>query len=275
MPLLLAFTDACPQESIDMSQPSQWYTMAAIGVALEQNPFQIGLVAPSLLGPTQILKLPDPKALSASLQPNATAPFRIWKSIRGEGRRAKALEHLLTSCQAGQCVFLSHSTMSQLVDNVADRYLAACSGLVRKAGLVGYPEYVIDCSPFGEQIFLTRQRLVSLTWIAHSLSIFLQKSREALGNVEALFIHDNLPFNRENDITSVRALLNALDPGRVHFMTERDQFEFAPVDNLAAATHDFIAHKDMTIQTWVWRHGRPTNFYMTMDRGDGTFTRFI
>jgi len=273
---LLFFTDACPQESIDTSQSWKWYTTAAIGVGLEQNPFAVPLVAPSLLGSAQLVRLPDPKMVSAALRPDDPAPFRIWKNIKGKERREKALNRLLASGHAGKCLFLSHSTLSQFVDGVADMYLTnSCRGFVRKHGLIGYPEYVINCSPFAGEIFVTRQRLISLTWLVHCLRIFFQKSSESFGNVEALFIHDNLPFNREDDITIVRALLNALAPGRIHFMTERDQFEFAPADNLAVATNDFIAGKDPTIQKWVWKDGRPRNFYMTADEGNGTFTRYI
>jgi hypothetical protein len=276
MAFLLAFTDACPQEYLDTSQAWTWYTMAAIGVALEQSPFAVGLVAPSLDGISQVVRLPDPKVLAASLQPDATAPFRIWKNIRGEKRRANALERLLSACRAGRCVFLSHSTLSQFADNIAQRYLAQlCHGFVAKPGLIGYPEYLVTCTPFGGQVFLERQRLFSLVWIVHCLRVFLQKSREVHANAEALFIHDNLPFNREEDIAVVRKLLNALDPGRIHFMTERNQFEFAPADNLAAATNDFIAGRDPTIQKWIWKDGRPKNFYMTMDEDNGTFARYI
>lgn len=250
--------------------------MAAIGIAIADSPLTSPILAPSLGGATPLLRIPDPAAISRSLQPDATAPFRDWKNIRGPDRRAAALGRLLAACRAGQCVFLSHSTLSQFADGIASRFLAEyCRGFVVKDGLIGLPEYSVDCAPFGSVVRLSRQRLVSLIWVVHCLRVFLQKSREALGNVDAVFVHDNLPFNRPTELIAVRAFLNALDPGRVHFITDRSQFSFAPADNLAAATNDFITGKDATIQQWVWAGGRPGNFYMTADEDDGKFTRFI
>ena len=276
MACFVAFTDACPQESITPAGPVIWHTMAAIGVLIRDSPFASGLVAPTLHGAVPVIRIPDPDLLSKSLQGVTAAPFRIWKKVRGQKRRRQALGRLLDACRSGACVFASHSTRSHLADQITDRYVAEyCYGIVRRVGLVGQPEYAVYCPQLGREIMLARQRLVSLAWIVHCQRVFLQKAREAVGNVEALFIHDNLPFDRDEEIAVVQTLLNALDPGRVHFMTERKSFQFAPSDNLAAASNDFITGKDWTIQQWVWKEGRPKSFYMTMDEEDGSFKRYI
>lgn len=276
MRCILAFTDASPQESINLHGPHVWHTMAAVGLILEDDPFASGLSVSGIHGVGRLIRIPDPKRLAAALQPDARSAFRSWKNIRTPKRRRIALERLLSACRSGHCLFLSHSTLSHLAERVTDRYLSRyCSAIVQRSLLIGHPDYVMTLPSTGARFPITRQRLVSLTWIVHCLSIFLHKVREAFGNVNALFVHDNLPFNREEDIAIVQALLDAQDPGRIHFMTDRRQFEFAPTDNLAAATNDFITGRDSSIQTWIWKGGRPRNFYMTMDEENGSYARFI
>lgn len=276
MSCFLAFTDACPQESINVQGVKTWHTMAAVGMILEGNPFANGLLVPGVLGDKKLIRIPDPQKLAESLQPDTRAAFRSWKDIRTTKRKRKALWRLLAACQAGKCLFLSHSTLSHLAAGVATNYLGRfCSGFVRKSLLIGQPGYIVSLPSTGVEVYLNEQRMISLVWVVHSLSIFLHKARESFGNMDGLFVHDNLPFNNEEDIAIVQLLLNAQDPGRIHFMTERDQFEFAPSDNLAAATNGFISGTDHTIQTWIWKEGRPRNFYMTADEENGTFTRFI
>lgn len=276
MAVFLAFTDACPQESIDTDGPRTWHTMAGIATILDDNPFAPGLLVPGLTGPKQLIRIPDPNGLAKLLQPDAQIAFRSWKNIRTPKRKRKALDRLLKACSSGKCLFLSHSTLSNFAEGIAEKYLEVfCSSFVKKSILIGHPEFAITIPQSGLPLFVTRQRIVSLTWIAHCLSVFLFKAREAFGNLDGLFIHDNLPFNRDDDIAIVQALLNAQHPGRIHFLTEQRNFEFAPTDNLAATTNDFVSGKDSTIQSWVWKEGRPRNFYITVDEGNGTFSRFI
>jgi hypothetical protein len=276
MPCFFAFTDACPQESIDVLGAPVWHTMAAIGTVLPESPFASGLVVPTLRGIATVVRIPDPQALASSLQSDAGVAFRSGKKTRGKERRRRAVDQLLSACDAGRYWFLSHSTLSHLVDGIADRYLNGyCTGFVRRQGLVGQPDYVVSCPPHGKQVFLSRQRMVSLTWVAHCLLLFHKKACEAAGNVEAMFVHDNLPFDRDEEAAVLGALLHREDPGRIHFMTEQNDFEFAPTDNLAALANDCIAGRDSAIQQWVLKGGRPRNFYMTMDEEDGSFTRFI
>lgn len=276
MAYLLAFTDACPQEFIAIDEPRIWHTMAGIATILEEDPFACGLLVPGLTGPKRVIRIPDPKGFASYLQPDAQIAFRSWKNIRTPKRKRKALDRLLKACSSGKCLFLSHSTVSDFAEGIAEKYLGTyCSAFVKKSIIIGHPEFVITIPPSEVPIFVNRQRIVSLTWIVHCLSVFLFKAREAYGNVDGLFVHDNLPFNREEDIAIVQALLNAQDPGRIHFLTEQRNFEFAPTDNLAATTNDFVTGRDSTIQSWVWKEGRPRNFYMTVDDGNGTFSRFI
>lgn len=250
--------------------------MAAIGVFLEQESIFSRLLSTGLEGATPLLRIPDPKRLSDSLHPSAKAPFRIWKNIRGGRRRSRAVTKLLEACRDGYCFFSSHSTLSQFTEGLTDNYIReTANAFVKKDLRIGHPEYSVNCAPFGPIVSVSRQRLVSLNWVAHCLRVFRQKYIESFGDLEVLFIHDNLPFDRPEDIAVVRVLLNALSPGRVHFMTERNEFEFAPADNLAAATHAFITGRDSTIQQWIWKNERPKNFYMTADEGNGAFTRYI
>lgn len=275
MTCFFAFTDATPQESIDTTKPPSWHTMAAIGVVLTTDPFRESLEVPTLTGSKLLVRIPDPQTLARTLQRDARAPFVAWKKIRAK-RRGRAMARLLSAMPAAPCVFLSHNTRSDLVDRITDRYLSHfCSSIVQRPALVGRPEYEISCEPFGRDVFVSRARLVSLAWVVHSLRVFIEKGRQAIGNVPCIFLHDNLPLNREDDIAVVRTLLNAYDPGRVHFMTERKQFSFAPTDNLAAATNACMTGTDGTVLVWGMQNRLPRNFYMTMDREDGSFVRCV
>lgn len=275
MPCLLAFTDACPQETINSDGPQTWHTMAAIGVILPDDPLSNGLIIPSIDGAKQLIRIPNPENLEILLQPNARTAFRSWKKIR-RNRKPEALNNLLTACESGQCLFLSHSTQSNLAGQITDRFLEHfCQNLVHKSLLIGMPEYLFILPSNKREISLTRTRLISLVWIAHSYCIFFHKAREAFGEITGLFIHDNLPFDRDDDVAIIQELLKISSSGKIYFTTERNQFEFAPSDNLAAITNDFILGKNSAIQEWIWNNGRPRNFYMTADEGDGKFVRFI
>lgn len=242
---------------------------------LPNDPMASGLIVPNLNGPVNIVAIPDPVRLAETLNPEGRAITRSWKNIRAD-RKPAAVINLLAACRAGHCVFVSHSTLSHLAEGVALRYVDRfCRSFIGESRLIGHPKYVVRMLPSGKEIYLNEKRLVSLVWIAHCLSIFLHKAREAVGDIPGLFIHDNLPFNRDEDVEIIRALLHAQDPGRIFFMTERKQFEFAPADNLAAVAAAFIEGRDQTIQMWIWKEGRPRNFYMTCDDDNGTFTRYI
>lgn len=275
MPCLMMFTDASPQEYIRADHHGIWHTMAGIGLIVPNDPIADGILVSGTRGTVRWVAIPDPQRLAEALNPDGRAITRSWKNIRAH-RRPAAISELLAACQAGHCVFVSHSTLSHLVNGIATTYLNRfCKGFVYEPGLVGFPRYLVRLPPDGREVFVDEQRLLSLVWVVHCLSIFLQKSRESVGNIPALFVHDNLPFDRPEDVAMVEALLNAQDPGRIFFMTERDQLEFAPVDNLAAVAAAFVEGRDSTIQTWVWKKGRPRNFYMTVDEENGSFVRFI
>jgi hypothetical protein len=249
--------------------------MAAIGVRAEVDILVSPLTVATLTGSKRFIRIPDPAALTKALQQEARAPFVEWKKIRPK-RRGRAMERLLSAMPTAPCVFLSHNSRSDLIDQITDRYLSQfCSAIVRRPGLIGRPAYEVDCQPFGHTVFVSRQRLVSLAWVVHCFRVFIEKARHAIGDADGVFLHDNLPFNRAKDVAVVRALLNAYDPGRMHFLTERKSFSFAPPDNLAAMTHACIAGVDGTVQEWGLKGQLPRNFYMTMDEVDGSFVRYI
>lgn len=273
---LLAFSDACPQESIDTEAFQQWHTFAAVSWRLEHSPLASKLVIPTRGGFGAALSIPDPLALEKLLRTDERQPFRDWKSYRGAERKSAALERLLQACTEGRANFFSHSTLSQYAGPIVD----GCFGpprtsLISRPGLVGRPEYEVRFASGGPPVPLSWRDFVSLGWLARCCWLLYRKAAETLGNVELLIIHDNLPLNRDRDVAIVQQLLAAAVPGKVHFMTAGKTLGFAPADNFAAAAQGLVAGTGGAMAQWAVANARPKNVYVMADEPDGTPFRYL
>ena len=273
---ILAYSDACPQESLDPAFPDRWYTFAAVGTRLESSPFGSGLVVPLSGRVASVLTIPDPAAFERTLRVADREPFRDWKKIRGAERKGAALERLLKCCNEGKATFFSHSTLGAYAESIIEQFFGVrCAAFVSANDLAQQLGYVPNAIASLLPSVVTRRDLISLGWIARCCCILHKKASESLGNVELLVIHDNLPFDRASDVAVIQLLLGAIAPRRVNFMTSGNLFGFAPADNFAAAAHACITHTDATIDQWALTNGRPSNVYMTMDGPNGTFARYL